>query len=127
MNQRLLDKIFQKEREYFLNVFIKGTYKKRSLYEIYGYGMFGTIGNGEGEKPTQPKVRKRYLAEDGYKGKYKPGSVHTATRDIGMRDRKEHTFKFMVIGRYFTKNLGYDNYRVRVIRLDTGKIDYITC
>ena len=117
-SEPLTEKDFPWLRDHFLKVFMKGTYKKKSCYETYGYGMFGTLGDGEGDKPSQPKVRKRFLAEEGYNGKYQAGSVHRATVDW--------RFDFIVIGRYYTVNLGWEHYRIRVINLETGKIDFVT-
>ena len=120
----LTEKDYTWLRERFLYVFIKGTYKKRSLYEKYGYGMFGTIGDGEGSKPKQPRIRKRFLAEENYGGKYQPKSIHPP------RPYYETPLgEFMVIGRYYTENLGYKHYRVQVIFLSgskKGRIGYVT-
>jgi len=98
-------------RDHFLSVFMKGTYKKRSYLE----GRWSHISGGG---LTQPKVRRRYLAEEGYNGKYQPGSIHIATED--------HRFDFMVIGRYYTKNFDYEHYRLRVINLEEGNIRFVS-
>ncbi len=100
-------------RDHFLNVFMKGTYKKRSYHESpSSRGHFIR---------TQPRVRGRFLAEGAYNGKYKPGTFHKAL--------DEHRFDFMVIGRYYTENFSYKHYRIKVIILSgslKGRIGFIS-
>ena len=104
MKKKLTENDFPKLRDHFLNVFIKGTYKKKSYHERRGM--------------TQPEVRSRFLAEDGYNGQYQPKSFHKATED--------HRYDFMVIGRYYTMNFSYSHYRLRVINLEKGTIGFVS-
>lgn len=111
--ERFSEKDYPWLREVFLNVFMNGTYKRRSYHE--GPGTPFSYGGA-----TQPRVRKRFLAEEGYGGKYSPGSIHEPT-DVRPR--------FKVIGRYMTKNLGYEHYRVKAIILSgprKGKLGFFT-
>ena len=110
----LTEKDYPWLREHFLNVFIKGTYKKKSFLE----GEWSPITGGG---MTQPRVRGRFLAEETYHGKYQPNSFHKAIVD--------HRYDFIVIGRYYTENLGYKHYKVRVIVMSgtkKGRIGFVT-
>ena len=115
-------------REHFLNVFMKGTYKKISYHEKYSSGPFGTFDYDKPGTMTQPRVRRRYLLEAGYKGKYQPKSVHTREADKYRMSMPE-AHSYMVIGRYYTKNFEYKHNRAQILFLSgskKGKIGYVT-
>ena len=111
------EKDYPKLRKDFIENFMKGTYKRRSYHE-----------NPKARNPwpafwgSQPKVRGRYLAEGNYGGKYQPRSFHESNGSPYRPD-------FMVIGRYFTKNYGFEHYRIKALYLSgprKGKLGFIS-
>ncbi len=115
-------------REHFLNVFVKDTYKKRSYYELYRAGPFGTFNYDKPGTMTQPRVRKRYLAEEGYGGKYQPKSIHRRSKDRWRMSCPE-AHSYMVIGRYYTMNFSYRHNRAKVLFLSgprKGRLGFVT-
>jgi len=117
----LTEKDYPGLREQFLTIFMKGTYKRKSIHEDNdAHHMIGYWG-------TQPKVRGRFLAEEGYGGMYQPGSIHK--KRYGYNDEYVEREKLIVIGRYYTKNFSFEHYRIKVLFLSgskKGRLGFVT-